>query len=118
MYLVLTIIISIVSVIMIVAICLQEGKSAGLSGSIAGGSENYWSKNKSRSKQGRLERVTVVLAVIFFVAAIALNIGLISKNASASTPSSNDVTVEESETDADASGEDATDASEETEAES
>ena len=78
-YLIATIIVSIVSVIMIIVVCLQEGKSAGLSSSIAGGSETYWSKNKGRSKEGRLEKITIIVTVIFFVAAILLNVGLFTK---------------------------------------
>lgn len=64
---------------MIVAVCLQEGKSAGLSGSISGGSDSYWSRNKGRSKEGRLEKITIVVMIVFFVIAILLNIGLFSK---------------------------------------
>lgn len=78
-YLIVTIIVSIVSVIMIVLVCLQEGKSAGLSSSISGGSETYWSRNKGRSKEGRLEKWTTILAIIFFIAAILLNVGLFTK---------------------------------------
>lgn len=61
---------------MIIAICLQEGKSAGLSGSISGGSDTYWSKNKGRSKEGKLEKITIIVTIVFFVAAILLNVGL------------------------------------------
>ncbi|MDO4733975.1 MAG: preprotein translocase subunit SecG [Lachnospiraceae bacterium] len=78
-YLIATIIVSIVSVIMIIVVCLQEGKSAGLSSAISGGSETYWSKNKGRSKEGRLEKITIIVTVIFFVAAILLNVGLFTK---------------------------------------
>ncbi len=78
-YLIATIIVTIASVILIIAVCLQEGKSAGLSGSISGGSETYWSRNKGRSKEGRLEKITIIMMVIFFVAAILLNVGLFTK---------------------------------------
>ena len=76
-YTIATIIISIISVILIIAIILQEGKSAGLSSSLAGSSETYWAKNKSRSKEGRLERITTIAGIIFFILAILLNIGLL-----------------------------------------
>ncbi|MBO4835290.1 MAG: preprotein translocase subunit SecG [Lachnospiraceae bacterium] len=78
-YLIATIIITIASVVLIVCVCLQEGKSAGLSGSISGGSDTYWSRNKRNSKEGKLERITIVMTVIFFVAAILLNVGLFTK---------------------------------------
>ena len=64
---------------MIIVICLQEGKSAGLSSSISGQSETYWSRNKGRSKEGRLERITIIMGIVFFVAAILLNVGLFTK---------------------------------------
>ena len=75
-YLIATIVISIISVILIIAIVLQQGKSAGLSSSLAGSSETYWSKNKSNSKEGKLERITIIAGIVFFVAAILLNVGL------------------------------------------
>lgn len=78
-YLIATIVISIASVIMIIVVCMQEGKSAGLSGSIAGGSDTYWSRNKGRSKEGRLEKITIIVTIIFFIAAILLNVGLFTK---------------------------------------
>ena len=78
-YLIATIIITIASVVLIVVVCLQEGKSAGLSGSISGGSDTYWSRNRRNSKEGKLERITIVMTVIFFVAAILLNVGLFTK---------------------------------------
>lgn len=74
-YLIASIIIAIASVIMIVAVCLQEGKSAGLSGSISGGSDSYWSRNKGRSKEGKLEKITIIVMIAFFIIAILLNFG-------------------------------------------
>lgn len=78
-YLITTIVVSIASVVLIVVVCLQEGKSAGLSSSISGGSDTYWSRNKGRSKEGKLERITIVFAIIFFIAAILLNVGFFTK---------------------------------------
>ena len=51
---------------------MQEGKSAGL-GAIGGMAESYWGKNKGRSMEGKLERFTLIGAIIFFVGAILLN---------------------------------------------
>ena len=78
-YLIATIVISIASVVMIIVVCLQEGKSAGLSSSISGGSDTYWSRNKGRSKEGKLEKITIIMTVVFFIAAILLNVGLFTK---------------------------------------
>lgn len=52
---------------------MQEGKEAGL-GSLTGQSSagTYWSKNKGRSKEGTIIRVTTIFTVIFFVSAALL----------------------------------------------
>ncbi|MDF2485352.1 MAG: hypothetical protein K0R46_1520 [Herbinix sp.] len=50
----------------------QEGKQAGLSGALTGATETYWSKNKGRSAEGTLERVTKYLAAAFMVLSIVL----------------------------------------------
>ncbi|MBD5157948.1 MAG: preprotein translocase subunit SecG [Butyrivibrio sp.] len=60
-------------VVLTFVILMQEGKSAGL-GSIAGGAESYWGKNKGRSMEGALVKITKILAVVFFVAALVLDL--------------------------------------------
>lgn len=63
-------------IILTVVVLMQEGKENGL-GSIAGaGSSNdtYWSRNKGRSAKGALEKATKVMAVLFFLAALVLNL--------------------------------------------
>ena len=52
---ILTIIFIIICVFLSAVILLQEGKSAGLSGSIGGMADSYWGRNKSRSMEGKLE---------------------------------------------------------------
>lgn len=54
-------------------ILLQEGKSAGL-GSIAGMGDSYWSKAKSRSMEGHLNKITTALALLFLIVSFVLNI--------------------------------------------
>lgn len=54
-------------------VLLQEGKSAGL-GTIGGMADSFWSQNKSRSMEGALVKITRVLAVLFIVLALALNL--------------------------------------------
>ena len=56
-----------------VIILMQEGKSQGL-GNLAGMSETYWGKNKGRSMEGTLVKVTKILGVLFFVLALVLNL--------------------------------------------
>ncbi|HAQ42127.1 MAG TPA: preprotein translocase subunit SecG [Clostridiales bacterium] len=62
----------IASLFLIASILLQSGKSAGMSGEIAGGAESIWGKNKSRSYEGKLEKATAVSAVVFLVASLIL----------------------------------------------
>lgn len=56
-----------------VIVLMQEGKSAGL-GTIAGMADSYWGQNKGRSMEGTLVKVTRVLAVLFILLALALNL--------------------------------------------
>ena len=56
-----------------VVILMQEGKSNGLGSAIGGMADSYWSKNKGRSMEGKLEKATKVFVVLFFVIAIVLN---------------------------------------------
>lgn len=53
---------------------MQEGKSAGLSGAINGVADTYWGKNKGRSMEGALVKVTVVLTVLFILLSVVLNL--------------------------------------------
>jgi len=59
---------------LIVIVLLQEGKQAGLSGSISGAAETYWGKNKGRSMEGTLNKITKILAVVFILLSLLLNI--------------------------------------------
>lgn len=52
----------------------QEGKSDGLSGALTGSGGTYWAKNKSRSVEGTMERITKILAAAFIVISIVLNL--------------------------------------------
>lgn len=72
---VLTIIFILVCIALVVLVLMQEGKSAGL-GDISGVAESYWGKNKGRSMEGRMVKITKVLAVLFMVFAIILNLNI------------------------------------------
>ena len=63
----------IVSIALTVIVLMQEGKQAGL-GAIAGAAETYWGKNKGRSMEGLLEKLTRIIAVLFIVSSIVLNL--------------------------------------------
>ncbi|MEQ2577579.1 preprotein translocase subunit SecG [Hominiventricola aquisgranensis] len=64
-----------VCIIATVLVLMQEGRSQGL-GAIAGAAETYWGKNKGRSMEGNLVKWTKILAVVFFLLAIVLNLDI------------------------------------------
>lgn len=69
----LTILFILVSLVLVVLVLMQEGKSAGFTGSINGMADTYWGKNKGRSWEGKLVKLTRILCIAFFVLAIVLN---------------------------------------------
>ncbi len=56
-----------------VIVLKQEGK-VGLSGALTGVTETYWAKNKGRSREGMLEKSTKILAALFIVLSVVLNL--------------------------------------------
>ena len=70
---VLTVIYIIVCLVLTVVVLMQEGKNAGLSGTINGVADTYWGKNKGRSMEGALVKLTKVLAFLFIALTIAIN---------------------------------------------
>ncbi len=72
---ILAIVFIIVSVVITAIILMQEGKSAGL-GAISGAADSYWGKNKGRSMEGILVKITRVLVIAFIVIAAVLNMGI------------------------------------------
>ena len=70
---VLTIILILVSIVFTAIVLMQEGKSAGL-GAISCAAETYWGKNKGRSIEGTLVKLTKVLGVVFILLSVVLNI--------------------------------------------
>ena len=60
------------SVVLIISILLQESKSDGLSGSIAGGAEQLFGKRKSRGYDALLSRITTIAAIIYIVVSLAI----------------------------------------------
>lgn len=61
-----------VCIILIVSVLLQPGKSAGLSGSIAGGAEQLFGKKKGKGYEQLAARATTVSAILFMVLCLVL----------------------------------------------
>ena len=68
-----TIVFILIRIALTVLVLMQEGKASGL-GAISGMAETYWGKNKGRSMEGTLVKVTKYLAISFIVIAAILNI--------------------------------------------
>ena len=69
---VLSIIYFIVALALVAIVMLQSGKSAGLSGAIAGGADTFLSKNKAKSADARLAKMTKWVAIVFMVLTLVL----------------------------------------------
>ena len=72
---VLTIVFIIICITLTALVLMQEGKSQGL-GAIAGAAETYWGKNKGRSMEGMLVKITRVLSILFVLLALVLNLSM------------------------------------------
>lgn len=72
---ILTIVFIIISLVLTVVILMQEGKQAGL-GAIAGAADTYWGKNKGRSMEGMLVKITRISVILFILLAVVLNLGI------------------------------------------
>ena len=67
---VLAIVIILLSVAITVLVMLQESNQEGLSGAIAGAADSFFGKNKGRTIEAKLVKLTKVAAVIFFILAL------------------------------------------------
>ena len=74
MHIVMSVIEVLACLFLIVTILLQEGTSQGLSGTIAGGAETFFGSKKAHGMQSTLSKVTTVVAIVFVVLAVALNL--------------------------------------------
>ncbi|WP_414733610.1 preprotein translocase subunit SecG [Acetobacterium carbinolicum] len=62
------------SLVLIAAILLSPGKTAGMSGAIAGGAETLFGKKKAKGFEGVLERATKISGVLFMLSAFVYSI--------------------------------------------
>lgn len=78
---ILGVVLILVSIGLIVLVLLQESKQQGLSGAIAGGSDTFFSKNKGRTREAQLEKLTKILSIVFIILTLVttLIVGFLSK---------------------------------------
>ena len=72
--LVLSVVLVVLSLALIAIVMLQSGKSAGLSGAIAGGADTFLSKNKAKSLDAKLSKMTKWVAIAFMLLALIISL--------------------------------------------
>ena len=71
---ILAVLVSLVSIALIAVVLLQSGKEAGLSGALAGNSDTYLSKNKSKNLDQVLASSTKWIALAWIVLVLAMSL--------------------------------------------
>ena len=74
MNLVITVIQVLCSLVLVAIVMLQSGKSAGLSGAIAGGMDTFMAKNKAKTWDAKLAKWTKWVAILFMVLTLVLSL--------------------------------------------
>lgn len=70
---IINIVLIIVSIILILTVLMQQGQRQGL-GAIGGGAETFFGKNKAKSYEGKLAKLTKICAIVFIVLALVATI--------------------------------------------
>ena len=76
---ILGILVILVSLIIIAVVLLQQGRRAGVNGVISGAADTFLSKNKARTFDATVARLTKWVAILFFVLAIVANVIALKK---------------------------------------
>ncbi len=68
----------VLAVVLVAVVLLQQSRRAGLSGTISGAADTFFSKNKSSNLDSLLVKVTAVVATVFIIVTLVLNFGFIA----------------------------------------
>lgn len=72
---ILMVIYSILCVVLIIVVLSQTKEESGASSTVMGASaNNFYEKNKSRTREGRIKKLTIILTVVYFIMTIAVGI--------------------------------------------
>ena len=63
-----------ISVLLVVVVLLQKTKSSGLGSSFGGETTSFTQKGKAASREAKLQKLTIILAIIVGVLALVLTI--------------------------------------------
>ena len=78
---ILTVIYFVVALAVIILALIQTKEDGGLSSTITGSStNNFYEKNKGRTKEGKQKRWTIILSIVFAVLTIVLGILYLALN--------------------------------------
>ena len=64
----------VISIVLVLIVLLQQSKQQGLSGAIAGGADTFFGKNKGRTMEAKLEKITKILCAAFIVLTLVTTI--------------------------------------------
>lgn len=68
----LTVVHIVLCIALILVILLQSSKVQGLQGIVQGGAETFFGKNKGRSYEGKLAKITGICMMLFIVTSVLL----------------------------------------------
>ena len=72
---ILTVVYFIIAIAMIILALIQTKEDGGLSSTITGSStNNFFEKNKGRTKEGKQKRWTIILGIAFIIGTVATSI--------------------------------------------
>ncbi|BFK86275.1 preprotein translocase subunit SecG [Pseudoflavonifractor sp. DSM 107456] len=71
---ILSVVLVLIALALIMVVMLQSGKSAGLSGTIAGVADTFMSKNKAKGWDAKLARWTKWVAIAFMVLLVVISL--------------------------------------------
>lgn len=67
------IVIALLSIVIILAVLLQQGRRSGISGTISGAADTFFSKNQAKTIDAKVSRLTKYLAILFAILALVAN---------------------------------------------
>ena len=72
---ILTVVYSILCVVLIIIVLSQTKEDGGASSTVMGASaNNFYEKNKGRTREGKIKKLTIALTIVYFILTIAIGI--------------------------------------------
>ena len=77
MKLAITLLYLVVALVLTVIVLFQEGKDPRESAIMGGSTDTFFGKNKAHTREGLMERLTSIFAVVFFIFSIVLSLSFL-----------------------------------------